>query len=442
MYQNGYVHVLNKKQCQNLSENDWYIRAAIQHVNQTNICTRCNQVIAETCILPNGVCYCPFCLQFGRLTSQDFLCSKKPSECVRREVFLSWQGELTIYQKRVANALCQNYFLHQHTLVWAVTGAGKTEMLFPLIYQALSDGKRVCIASPRIDVCLELFPRIKQAFTAEDIYLLYGNSEESYRETSLFICTTHQLVHFYRSIDVLIIDEIDAFPYADDVFLNFASKQALKKDGLQVFLTATPSNQLIKNLNREKKFQICKLPLRFHQRPLLQPKCIWFNQWEKIPYHPRKGRKFVRLLQELCQNQIVLVFCPSIQYNHQLYVYVHNQLPNISMTEVSSIDEKRQEKVRKLRNQHFKIIFTTTILERGVTIDNVSIVIVGANHPVFSKSALVQIAGRADRKGTVQNGMVYFLLSDYTLEIKQACREITAMNQLAKKWLNDEMHLV
>lgn len=150
----------------------------------------------------------------------------------------------------------------------------------------------------------------------------------------------------------------------------------------------------------------------------------------------------MRLLQELCQNQIVLVFCPSIQYNHQLYVYVHNQLPNISMTEVSSIDEKRQEKVRKLRNQHFKIIFTTTILERGVTIDNVSIVIVGANHPVFSKSALVQIAGRADRKGTVQNGMVYFLLSDYTLEIKQACREIAAMNQLAKKWLNDEMRLV
>lgn len=45
---------------------------------------------------------------------------------------------------------------------------------------------------------------------------------------------------------------------------------------------------------------------------------------------------------------------------------------------------------------NMKFFFTTTILERGVTIDEVAVVVVAAQHKVFTKSALVQIAGRAD----------------------------------------------
>ena len=442
MYEDGYVHVLNSTQCQQLPKDQWFIRPAIIIEKFNVICTRCNQLISADYQLPDGRYYCPFCLSFGRLTSRDYLCSKKPRKAAKRIVELTWTGQLTRYQQNVADQLCQNNLLQQHTLVWAVTGAGKTEMLFPLIYQVLAEGKRVCLASPRIDVCLELLPRIQQAFQKEAIFLLYGDSEEAYQETNLLICTTHQLVHFYQSFDLLIIDEIDAFPYANDLFLSYAAKQALKVTGIQVFLTATPSNRLLKEVKKDQSFAICKLPLRFHQRPLLQPKCIWFNQWEQIPFSRYKGQKFIRLLLKLCASQLVLVFCPSIQYNHQLYCYVHQHLPTIEMTEVSSIDEQRKEKVIKLRKHHYQIIFTTTILERGVTIDNVSIVIVGANHEIFSKSALVQIAGRADRKGKVKNGEVYFLHSDYTPAIRQACQEIAAMNRLAKKWLADEVCVV
>ena len=37
---------------------------------------------------------------------------------------------------------------------WAVCGAGKTEMMFESISCALKEGKRVCWAIPRADVCL------------------------------------------------------------------------------------------------------------------------------------------------------------------------------------------------------------------------------------------------------------------------------------------------
>ncbi|GMA54952.1 hypothetical protein GCM10025857_63090 [Alicyclobacillus contaminans] len=80
-------------------------------------------------------------------------------------------------------------------------------------------------------------------------------------------------------------------------------------------------------------------------------------------------------------------------------------------------------------------MFCTTILERGVTFEQISVIIMGANHKIFSKSALVQIAGRVDRKGEYQHGQVLFFYNQQTQAIRQACDEIKKMNRLAKEWL-------
>lgn len=68
------------------------------------------------------------------------------------------------------------------------------------------------------------------------------------------------------------------------------------------------------------------------------------------------------------------------------------------MTSASSKDEARSSKVQNMREQHYDVFLTTMILERGVTFERISVIVLGADHPVFSKSSLVQIAGRADRK--------------------------------------------
>ncbi|MBJ8191001.1 DNA/RNA helicase, partial [Bacillus cereus] len=49
-------------------------------------------------------------------------------------------------------------------LLWAVTGAGKTEMMFPLLQYVLDHGGTALVATPRRDVVLELAPRLAIAF--------------------------------------------------------------------------------------------------------------------------------------------------------------------------------------------------------------------------------------------------------------------------------------
>ncbi|KAF1305488.1 DEAD/DEAH box helicase [Candidatus Enterococcus willemsii] len=406
-------------------------------VAENCFCQRCGTAFTkEEVWLPNGAYYCPACIRFGRLTSNHQLVSQHATKTHERKIHFNWDGSLTPPQQHVAKAIVTNYQEGWHSMIWSVTGSGKTEMIFPIIKKVLANGGRVCITSPRIDVCRELYPRIVSTFPDEKTLLLYGGSEEAYRYNALTICTTHQLMNFYQAFDLLIVDEIDAFPYEGDPQLRFALKQSIKKEGRFVYLTATPPNHLLQEV--AESFRIEKLPIRFHQRPLIVPEIIWYEEWERC-YQRHRSRKLIRLLRQLLKDNAVLVFCPSIAYMERVYQAVRSFFPVEQTACVSSQDSEREQKVQQMRQKKYQILFCTTILERGVTFENVSVIIMGANHAVYTKSALVQIAGRVDRKGEFNYGRVLFVLNQQTYAIRQACREIKEMNRLAKRWQTDEV---
>lgn len=86
------------------------------------------------------------------------------------------------------------------------------------------------------------------------------------------MATTHQLLRYYQYFDLIIIDEVDAFPYCFDNFLHYAVQQAKAKDGTIVYLSATPNWHL-----RCQVSQCYKIVARFHQRPLPMPQFIRVN---------------------------------------------------------------------------------------------------------------------------------------------------------------------
>lgn len=87
-------------------------------------------------------------------------------EAKPREVVFFWTGQLTEKQTEIAKRiLCHSE--KRHHLIWAVTGAGKTEMLYPILVETLKAGGRVAICTPRVDVCNELFLRYRYVFPEE-----------------------------------------------------------------------------------------------------------------------------------------------------------------------------------------------------------------------------------------------------------------------------------
>lgn len=403
-------------------------RLAIDFEQGKPRCQRCGTWISEDCQLEVGGYFCPGCLFLGRITQEhELVVPYERTETVAQAVNCAWPGQLTLEQQLIAEELTACFINKQNALLWAVTGSGKTEMLFPLIEKALSQGLQVCFAAPRIDVCNEIYPRLKQAFPETEVLLRHGEGEE-WRFFQLLVATTHQLLHFYQAFDVLIIDESDAFPYEGDPVLTFGSQQSLKETNCLVHVTATPNKDLLKCCERE-NWKILTLFRRYHKRPLVVPELYFLEDWLHLSKRKRKTKKLARLCLELLKDNHVLLFCPEIAYLKELEVALKALLPNLRIAAVFAEDEERQEKISTMRKGQWDILLTSTVLERGVTFANVSVIVLGAEHPVFKKSTLIQIAGRVDRVGDYQKGRVIFFFQEMTYGMRQAIQEIKALNQ-------------
>ena len=401
----------------------------IEKQNGRYQCFRCGSMIDQKLWkLSEEVLYCRDCIQLGRIQSDQKLYAIAQQDFEGQEV-LNWKGTLTSYQQEVSDGLIKAVKEGKNALVHAVTGAGKTEMMYQVVATAIKSGQAVCIATPRIDVCIELYGRMKEDFSCS-ISLLHGESDPYFR-TPLVIATTHQLLKFYQAFDLLIIDEVDAFPFVDNPMLYKAAQNAIKKEGNTLYLTATSTDELDKKVKKKEIIRY-SLPRRFHGNPLVVPEIKWVSKMrEKI----EKGRipyELLKLIKKQRQTHYPLLFFVSeIELGQQFKENIKNYFPKEKVGFVSSQTQDRLRIVEEFRNKEKTILVSTTILERGVTFPLVDVFVLESNHRLFTKSALVQISGRVGRSKERPTGQLLFLSDGITKEMKKAIKEIKQMNQEA-----------
>lgn len=400
-------------------------------------CVRCGARHVKTEVVlgsePDVYYYCSTCIQLGRVTSNQLLYLEEDPivETSNQAINLCWKGQLSEAQKRISVKIKQAMLTKQKLLVNAVTGAGKTEMLFSGIEASLKQGQSVCLTSPRVDVCLELYPRLASVFPDVFINLLYGGQTAPYRYSPLVICTTHQLLRFYHAFDVLIVDEVDAFPLAKNQMLHYGITHCKKQQAAVVYLSATPDSEMLAAVNAGEILEVI-LPNRYHGFPLPEPKLIWQWQWQEHLLTKFNVSVVCTLLEKAKQNQRrLLIFCPNILWMHRFEKVLKKHFPKTPITSVYSADEYRNLKVLNMREGKSQWLLTTTILERGVTFSDIDVMVIGSNHNVYTEAALVQISGRVGRKATHPTGTVYFIHDGKTLAMINCIKRIKKMNRLA-----------
>ena len=401
----------------------------IEKQNGRYQCFRCGSMIDQKLWkLSEEVLYCRACIQLGRIQSDQKLYAIAQQDFEGQEV-LNWKGTLTSYQQEVSDGLIKAVKEGKNALVHAVTGAGKTEMMYQVVATAIKSGQAVCIATPRIDVCIELYGRMKEDFSCS-ISLLHGESDPYFR-TPLVIATTHQLLKFYQAFDLLIIDEVDAFPFVDNPMLYKAAQNAIKKEGNTLYLTATSTDELEKKVKKKEIIRY-SLPRRFHGNPLVVPEIKWVP---KVREKIEKGRipyELLQLIKKQRQTRYpLLIFVSEIELGQQFTENLKKYFPKDTIGFVSSQTTDRLRMVEEFRNRALTILVSTTILERGVTFPLVDVFVLESNHKLFTKSALVQISGRVGRSKERPTGKLLFLSDGITREMKKAIKEIKEMNQEA-----------
>ncbi|WP_342774250.1 DEAD/DEAH box helicase [Lysinibacillus antri] len=340
---------------------------------------------------------------------------------------LDWDGTFTEAQAQASQQLTDSIQQNHNHLIHAVCGAGKTEILFPAVLAALQQGKRVCLATPRTDVVLELFPRFQKVFPNTILHAYYGNAPQQQGLPQLIIATTHQLYRFENAFDVVIVDEADAFPYTFDKALQKAVFKVKKQSAPLALVTATPSPQILAKVKRE-KWGYSFIPKRYHGHPLPVPtfESLWsYNKMIAKGKIPSKLIQWTKM--RIAQKEPFLIFFPTIQLMGiatPLFQQLHEDILSVHAEDVD-----RKEKVTKLRNEEIPGLLTTTILERGITIKNVQVAVVGAESKIFTSSALIQISGRVGRNVNYPAGEIVFYHHGITTEMDEARNEILRLNK-------------
>lgn len=383
--------------------------------------------------------YCRKCIEMGKVIKSEclYIWSGAIPTWKKYEAACSWNGELTLAQAKAAERIVQAIQKRESTLlIWAVCGAGKTEMLFPGMEEALRYGMRICIATPRTDVVLELKPRIKKAFSTVPIDALYGGSKVKLATAQVVICTTHQLLRFQHAFDLIIIDEIDAFPYHKDPSLAFAAKRAKKLNSTTVYLTATPRFKFRLQM-ATKQLSYTFVPIRFHGYPLPIPKLKLCRSLRKnLQYSTPPPALLHWIQQRENKGRQLLIFLPTVEITRKFekslttFFLKHGIIIMPSALGcVHAQDEDRNWKIKQFREKEIQVLLTTTILERGVTFPAVDVAVLDAGHEVFDEAALVQIAGRAGRSFDDPTGEIIFFHDGKTIAMIKAVEMIKEMNK-------------
>ena len=426
------------------------------------VCERCqagrDRLIPTKCARCGGTCYyCDNCLLLGRSSACEPLLQFAEGADIREErvskplasevtapflctaVLQRGSAGVTAGERRAAGegvALVRKS--KQPTmLLWAVTGAGKTEMTFAVVSHVLNRGGRVAVATPRKDVVNELTPRFREAFPSVRLVKLHGESGQKWQDGELVIATTHQLLRRYRAFDLIIVDEVDAFPYSHNEPLKAGIRRALKEGGQQLWLTATPPRSWQKAFRRGKLPGVT-IPARYHGHPLPEPVIVLERRlWERVRRNlpiPSVVKFFTDVRQVDGQ---AYVFVPSLSYLTPVLNWMNVHVPGVRAASVSSRDRARAEKVERFREKAFDCLVTTTILERGVTVANAHVLILQADHPIFDEAALVQMSGRSGRSASFPSGSVSWVTTEHTRELRRAFKHIRSMNQEAREhgWL-------
>ncbi|MET3682999.1 competence protein ComFA [Alkalibacillus flavidus] len=373
------------------------------------------------------IIYCKHCIQMGRTSTFEPLYewTGPPPSRHRAKNPLKWRGTLTPLQQRASDRLIKSIKQNQNLLIDAVCGAGKTEMLYHGIAHALESDKRICIATPRADVVKELAPRLRRDFPTIHQAALYGGTTEQDINSHLVIATTHQLLRYINSFDVVIIDEVDAFPYHHDNMLPKAVNRATKPTSSTIYLTATPRLKQ-KWLINTHQLPSVSIPARFHGHPLPVPtKQPIFRLTKQLEDDQLPPAITDWIHQKQTDNRRFLLFAPTIDLAEKLSTHL-----DIPYVHAASPD--RLHLIHQFRARNLPSLITTTILERGVTFPSIDVAVIQADHHVFDEAALIQIAGRAGRSAQDPTGDVTFFYDETTLAINRATNYTIRKNLEAK----------
>lgn len=366
------------------------------------------------------------------------LAQSRASHALAAFVGEHWRGP-TAAVPREPGGVAHGQRTVRDALVWAVCGAGKTELSFAAVAKVLEKGGRVLFAVPRRDVVRQLGRRLRAAFPGVEMQVLHGGADRLTAPVlspgSLTVATTHQVLRYYRAFDLVVLDEVDAFPYRGSRMLAEAVVRAAAPGGVRIRMTATPDDDLLRQAETGECVLI-RVPARYHGHPLPVPELVVDRRLDQpAREHVRQPFRPSPTLLALIERSLqatpparVLLFVPTVAAAERVGRGMALAMPGRVLWSHAR-DPDRDAKLEAFLRAEASVLVATSILERGVTVPDVDVIVLYADEErIFQQPALIQMAGRVGRTAQRPTGRVAFVARRITPAMRLAVKHIESMN--------------
>ena len=316
---------------------------------------------------------------------------------------LKMSFNLSKTQKAASMFFISHYKDRSSAYLNAVCGSGKTEVMYETILFSLNNNEKPLIACPRKEIIKELSYRLKNVFPNTIIKHLDGQNHDD--DGDLILSTIHQLINYEDEFDLIILDEADAFPYSGSDYLKRLVHKALKKTGILFQMSATE-----KEFIDDDRFTMNR---RYHGHNLSMPIFYKMN-----PKYITSSKEFKDILEG---ERKVIIYISSINKGLKLSEELDAKF-------ISSKSENCDEIIESFKKNNDKILVSTTILERGITIKNLDCIIFDASDTVFTHQTIIQICGRVGRSYDDPDGSIYIFFEKNSIKFDLVKSYIKRMN--------------
>ena len=355
--------------------------------------------------------YCRKCIEFNRILINEDINSIPINEN-DLDTNINLTYPLTIYQKEISNKCVSILNNNQDVFLNCVCGAGKTEIVVESIKNYLDRHKKVCFAISRKEVVVDLYYRFKKIFNKLNVVAVYGGHHEEING-DLIICTTHQLFRYYQSFDLLILDEVDGYPLSGNETLMNISINSCR--GNIIFSSAT-RNKFIDAYLSKRNYVELNLYFRPSLKPLIIPRVIYsFKLLDVFILY--------KIINKL-ENQTI-IFLES-KKECKFYYSIFKRIINCSYT-YSDLKE-RDKNIKDFKEKKYKYLFSTTLLERGITINDVNVVLIINKKNIYDSSSIIQCLGRVGRNFNNPYGKSFIIYSSNYKEINNSIKQLEYAN--------------
>ena len=223
------------------------------------------------------------------------------------------------------------------------------------------------------------------------------------------------------------------FPFHGDEMLYYAAGKVRAPQGVQVLLSATPPGPL-RRAARSGRLAHASVPVRYHRHPLPVPQLLRIPSVVELIKRRMIPAPLKRAMEtSLTRGAQLFVFVQQIRHIEPLVALLSQVFPGTVIEGTSSQDPDRTARVMRFRACEIRLLVTTTILERGVTVPRSDVIILDADGKLFDDASLIQMAGRAGRSGDDPRGLVVFCSPARNRAQASAVRQIRYMNRIAKR---------